>query len=73
MRKGLAKLAFAPWNGNVFVVSMVPEGRFAPIAANIGPFPAGFATFGLDPAGKVTGFRLALQETRGQVYDFAAR
>lgn len=68
-----AKLRFAPWNGNVFVVSMVPEGRFAPVAANLAPFPAGFASFGLDPAGAVTGFRLALQETRGQVYDFAAR
>jgi hypothetical protein len=68
-----AKLSFVPWNGDVFVVSMVPEGRFAPIAANIGPFPAGFASFALDPAGRVTGFSLAFQEARGQVYEFAAQ
>ena len=68
-----AKLAFEPWNGEVFVVSLVPEGRFAPIAANLGPFPAGFASFALGPDGKVTGFRLALDEAPGQTYAFAAK
>ena len=68
-----ARLAFEPWNGEVLLVSLVPEGRFAPIAANLGPFPAGFATFALGPDGKVTGFRLALDEAPGQTYAFAAQ
>jgi hypothetical protein len=48
-----------------------PEGRFAPIAANLGPFPAGFASFALGPDGKVTGFRLALAEQPDQPFEFA--
>ena len=57
-----AKLASSRGTARSSVVSLVPEGRFAPIAANLGPFPAGFATFALGPDGKVTGFRLALDE-----------
>jgi len=63
-----ARLKLAPWNGDVFTASLVPEGRFAAIAANLGPLPMGFAQFQADQTGKLDTLRLTMAD--GQVYDF---
>ncbi|MCZ0963969.1 serine hydrolase domain-containing protein [Paracoccus benzoatiresistens] len=64
-----ARLKLAPWNGDVFTASLVPEGRFAAVAANLGPLPMGFAQFQADETGKLATLRLTMSD--GQVYDFA--
>ena len=65
-----ARIAFAPWDDEVFVANLVAEGRFAPVAANLGPFPLGFVTFEAGPDGSVGQFRLSLDQAPGQTYDF---
>lgn len=67
-----ARLALAPWNGDVFTVSLVPEGRFAAIAANLGPAPVGFAQFRVSGDGILAGFDFMLQED-GQTLHFERR
>ncbi len=66
-----ARLKLAPWDGDVFTASLVPEGRFAAIAANLGPLPMGFAQFQADETGKLATLRLTMAD--GQVYDFARK
>jgi CubicO group peptidase (beta-lactamase class C family) len=68
-----AKLALAPWDDQIFVATVVAEGRFASVAANLRPFPLGFVTFMPAPDGKVAGFRLSLQPALEQPYDFTRR
>ena len=65
-----ARIALAPWDDEVFVANLVAEGRFAPVAANLGPFPLGFVTFEAGPDGSVGQFRLSLDQAPGQTYDF---
>jgi hypothetical protein len=50
----------------------VPEGKFAAMAANLGPLPIAFAQFQNDKDGKPTILRLTFRET-GQAYDFRRR
>jgi CubicO group peptidase (beta-lactamase class C family) len=64
-----ARLRLAPWDGDVFTASLVPEGRFAAIAANLGPSPFGFAQLQADASGKLDTLRLTMAD--GQAYDFA--
>ena len=66
-----ARIALAPWDDEAFVANLVAEGRFAPVAANLGPFPLGFVTFEAGPDGSVGQFRLSLDQAPGQTYDFA--
>jgi hypothetical protein len=63
-----ARLRLAPWDGDVFTASLVPEGRFAAVAANLGQSPLGFAQFQADAAGKLDTLRLTMAD--GQAYDF---
>jgi hypothetical protein len=63
-----ARLRLAPWDGDVFTASLVPEGRFAAVAANLGPLPLGFAQFQADKTGKLAILRITMSD--GQVYDF---
>jgi hypothetical protein len=65
-----ARLALTPWDGGVLTASLVPEGRFAPVAANLGPLPIGFVQFEAGAEGKLDGFRVQLAGG-GQAYDFA--
>ena len=63
-----AKLRLDPWNGGVYTATLVPEGRFAAVAANLGPLPSAFAQFQSDKDGKPTILRLTF--ATGQAYDF---
>ena len=63
-----AKLRLEPWNGTVYTATLVPEGDFAAMAANMGPLPFGFAQFQIDKDGKPTILRLTFVD--GQAYDF---
>jgi hypothetical protein len=48
--------------------TLVPDAKFAAIAANLGPLPVAFAQFQNDKDGKLTVLRLTLSD--GQAYDF---
>ena len=67
-----AKLRLDPWNGAVYTATLLPEGKFAAMAANLGPLPIAFAQFQNDKDGKPTTLRLTLLDG-GQVYDFRRR
>ena len=64
-----ARLRLAAWNGDTFSVALVPEGRFAAVAANLGPDPLGLAQFLVDAEGKWKGFTFTM-EADGQTVDF---
>ncbi len=68
-----AKIALAPWDDLVFAASLVPEGRFAAIAASLGPSPLGFATFEAGPDGAVGQVRMSFGEAPDQPYDFVRK
>jgi hypothetical protein len=63
-----AKLRIGSWNGAVYTATLVPDGRFAAVAANLGPLPVAFAQFQNDEHGKPTTLRLTFAD--GQAYDF---
>ena len=64
-----ARLRLAPWDGDVFTVAIVPEGRFAAVAANLGALPLGFAQFLADETGALDRLRLTMSD--GEAYDLA--
>lgn len=64
-----AKLRLEPWDGDVYTATLVPEGRFAAVAANLGPSPLGFAQFQANKDGVTDHFRFFMQQD-GQGYDF---
>jgi len=47
---------------------LVPEGRFAAIAANLGPGPLGFVQYQIGGAGKLDLLHFWMAD--GQAYDF---
>jgi CubicO group peptidase (beta-lactamase class C family) len=63
-----AAVKLEPWNGDVFTASLVPTGRFAALAANLGPGPLAFAQFQIAPTGKLDLLRLTADD--GQSYTF---
>jgi hypothetical protein len=63
-----AKLKLEPWDGDVFTAKMMPLGRFATIAEDLGPLPAGFVQFQIDKEAKLNVLRLSLDD--GQAYEF---
>jgi hypothetical protein len=63
-----AKLRLDAWNADVYTATLGPEGRFASVAANLGPLPSAFAQFQNDKNGKPTTLRLTFAD--GQAYDF---
>jgi hypothetical protein len=64
-----AHLKLAPWSGDTFVASLVPEGKFADVAAMLGPMPMGFVQFQIDKDAKLDRFRFIYQDN-GQPFDF---
>jgi CubicO group peptidase (beta-lactamase class C family) len=69
-----AKLRLDPWNGGVYTATLVPEGKFAAVASNLGPLPIAFAQFQNDKDGKPTILRLTLTfVNNAQTYDFRRR
>jgi CubicO group peptidase (beta-lactamase class C family) len=63
-----AKLRLDGWDGSIFTASLVREGKFSDIAANLGPLPMGFAQFLVDKEGRQDVIRLTLLPP-GQVYE----
>jgi CubicO group peptidase (beta-lactamase class C family) len=63
-----AKLKLEPWDGDVFTAKMMPLGRFATIAEDLGPLPMGFVQFQIDKEAKLNVLRLSLDD--GQAYEF---
>ncbi|WP_459695521.1 serine hydrolase [Acidisoma sp. C75] len=66
-----ARIAIAPWNGDVFTASLLAEGRFATIARNLGPDPLGFVQFQMGDDGRLGRLKLAMAD--GQAYLFERR
>ncbi len=64
-----AVLDFKPRGGHLFDIILRPEGRFAAVAANLGPSPVGFAEFQVDPAGSYNRLSLLFPDN-GQSYLF---
>jgi Domain of unknown function (DUF3471) len=63
-----AKLKLEPWDGDVFTVRLMPLGRFAAIAENLGPLPIGFVQFQIDKEGGLNLLRLSTENA--QAYEF---
>jgi CubicO group peptidase (beta-lactamase class C family) len=63
-----AALKLEPWDGEIFIATLVPSGPFAALAENSGPEPAAFAQFQMDAAGKLDVLRLTAND--GQTYEF---
>jgi CubicO group peptidase (beta-lactamase class C family) len=63
-----AQFRLEPWDGDIFAVRLVPGGRFAAVAKNLGDEPNGLAQFQADAAGKPAVLRITLDD--GQAYDF---
>lgn len=63
-----ARLRVDPWNGPVYTATLVPDAKFAAIAANLGPLPIAFAQFQTDKNGKPTVLRLTFSD--GQACEF---
>ena len=68
IQAGGARLRLEPWDGEIFAVRLVPSGRFAAVAKNLGDEPNGFAQFQADAAGKLNVLRVTLED--GQAYEF---
>lgn len=55
-----ARLRLDPFDGAVFTLRLVPDGRFAAIAATLGDNPLGFADFEADAHGRLTRLRAVI-------------
>lgn len=64
-----AQLKLEPWDGDIFTARLLPTGRFAPVAENLGALPLGFVQFQMDKDGKLNLLRLSFEDN-GQAYDF---
>lgn len=53
-------LRLTPWSGDVFAVSVLPDGGKQALAENIGPAPMGFAQFRINSSGSMDSFNLTL-------------
>lgn len=49
-----ARLRLEPFDGAVFTVRLLPEGRFAAVVASLGDTPLGFADLEAGPSGRLT-------------------
>jgi hypothetical protein len=63
-----AQFRVEPWDGDIFAVRLVPNGRFAAVAKNLGDEPNGLAQLQADATGKPVVLRITLDD--GQAYDF---
>jgi CubicO group peptidase (beta-lactamase class C family) len=63
-----AKLTLEPWDGEVFTAKLLPIGRFAAVAEDLGPLPNGFVQFQIDKDAKLNLLHLSLDD--GQAYEF---
>jgi CubicO group peptidase (beta-lactamase class C family) len=64
-----AEFRLEPWDGAVMTATLVPDGRFAAIAANNGPLPMAFIDPQIDRQGRLAVLRLVFDD--GQTLGFA--
>jgi CubicO group peptidase (beta-lactamase class C family) len=63
-----AQLRLESWDGDIFAVRLVPSGRFAAVAKNLGDEPNALGQFQADAAGKLSVLRITFDD--GQAYEF---
>ena len=63
-----AKLKLTPWDGGIFTATLLPAGRFAAIAEDVGPSPRAFVQLQMDKDGRLNVLHLSFDD--GQAYDF---
>jgi CubicO group peptidase (beta-lactamase class C family) len=64
-----ARVKLTPWDGGIFTAALIPAGKYAAIAEDLGPSPNAFVQFQMDKDGKLNVLRLSFDD--GQAYDFA--
>lgn len=64
-----AEIKLEPWDGDIFTIGQLPNGRFADVVKNMGPAPSGFGQFQMDGEGKPNLLKLSFAEN-GQAYEF---
>jgi CubicO group peptidase (beta-lactamase class C family) len=62
-----AKFKLVPWDGDIFIASLMPTGEFEPIV-DLDYMTKGFAQFQMDKDGKLNLLRLSMSD--GQAYEF---
>lgn len=62
-----AKFKLVPWDGDIFIASLIPTGQFGPIV-DLDYMTKGFAQFQIDKDGKLNLLRLSVAD--GQAYEF---
>jgi CubicO group peptidase (beta-lactamase class C family) len=62
-----AKFELVPWDGDIFIASLMPTGQFGPIV-DLDYMTKGFAQFQMDKDGKLNLLRLSMSD--GQAYEF---
>jgi len=67
VRASGAKVKLVPWDGDIFMATLMPTGQFGPIVG-LDYMTKGFAQFQMDKDGKLNLLRLSTQD--GQAYEF---
>jgi CubicO group peptidase (beta-lactamase class C family) len=62
-----AKLRLAQWDGSIFTATLMPLGKFAAVAEDLGPMPNVFLQFQMDKEARLNVLRLSFDD--GQAYD----
>ena len=62
-----AKFKLVPWDGDIFVASLMPTGQFGPVV-DLDYMTKGFAQFQMGKDGKLNLLRLSIED--GQAYEF---
>lgn len=57
-----ARLRLEPFDGTVFTLRLIPQGRFAPVVAMLGGAPIGFASFEADAEGRLARLRWLVKD-----------
>jgi len=68
-----ARLSIEPWDGDVFTARLVAEGRFATIAANLGPLPNAFVQYQIGDRGGLDHLKLSMDDGQAYVFDRTAK
>jgi CubicO group peptidase (beta-lactamase class C family) len=64
-----ARLSIEPWDGDVFTALLLAEGRFADIAANLGPSPNAFVQYQIGDNGGLDRLKLSFDDGQAYVFD----
>jgi CubicO group peptidase (beta-lactamase class C family) len=67
LRAGGARFRLTPWDGSRFTAKLMPLGKFAAVAEDLGPMPNAFVQFQMDKDAKLNVLRLSFDD--GQAYD----